>query len=200
MCHGARNCKNAWFTHFAAVNLDLPHFLLQRSLHRKQARAEEFWPRSTLHRSFERFQTINLSFRLAVALCSTVIRYRGKGVLRDVGKALGLPESLTKTLSSQVWSRTEGVEAKHAESLNLNMADRRLRLAWVTTGRFLEAFGLASLRDLPEIERVQDEGAIEADALLDRAWDTGDSDLTDGESEFDKVEDLCPATATDDTD
>lgn len=73
-------------------------------------------------------------------------------------------------------------------------------LAWVTTGRFLEAFGLASLRDLPEIERVQDEGAIEADALLDRAWDTGDSDLTDGEGEFDKVEDLCPATATDDTD
>ncbi|WP_338037881.1 hypothetical protein [Methylocystis parvus] len=129
-----------------------------------------------------------------------MIRYRGKGVLRDVGKALGLPESLTKTLSSQVWGRTEGVEAKHAESLNLNMADRRLRLAWVTTGRFLEAFGLASLRDLPEIERVQDEGAIEADALLDRAWDTGDSDLTDGESEFDKVEDLCPATATDDTD
>ncbi|WP_341870814.1 hypothetical protein [Methylocystis parvus] len=121
-------------------------------------------------------------------------------MLRDVGKALGLPESLTKTLSSQVWGRTEGVEAKHAESLNLNMADRRLRLAWVTTGRFLEAFGLASLRDLPEIERVQDEGAIEADALLDRAWDTGDSDLTDGESEFDKVEDLCPATATDDTD
>jgi error-prone DNA polymerase len=26
------------------------------------------------------------------ALCSTVIRYRAKGALRDVGKALGLPE------------------------------------------------------------------------------------------------------------
>src|SRR5690606_10405220 len=40
------------------------------------------------------------------ALCSTVIRYRSKGALRDVGKALGLTEDLIKMLSSQVcgWS------------------------------------------------------------------------------------------------
>ena len=37
------------------------------------------------------------------ALCSTVIRYRAKGALRDVGKALGLTEDLIKMLSSQVW-------------------------------------------------------------------------------------------------
>ncbi len=64
------------------------------------------------------------------ALCSTVIRYRAKGALRDVGKALGLTEDLIKMLSSQVWSwSTEGVEPKHAEELNLNLGDRRLRLA-----------------------------------------------------------------------
>jgi error-prone DNA polymerase len=64
------------------------------------------------------------------ALCSTVIRYRAKGALRDVGKALGLPEDLIKLLSSQVWGWSrEGVEAKHAEDLNLNLGDRRLRLA-----------------------------------------------------------------------
>ncbi|MGA7384460.1 MAG: PHP domain-containing protein, partial [Methylocella sp.] len=64
------------------------------------------------------------------ALCSTVIRYRAKGALRDVGKALGLPEDLIKMLSSQVWGwPEEGVEPKHAEDLNLNLGDRRLRLA-----------------------------------------------------------------------
>jgi error-prone DNA polymerase len=64
------------------------------------------------------------------ALCSTVIRYRSKGALRDVGKALGLPEDLIKMLSSQVWGWSqEGVEPKHAEELNLNLGDRRLRLA-----------------------------------------------------------------------
>ena len=63
------------------------------------------------------------------ALCSTVIRYRARGAIREVGKALGLPEDLTKALSSQIWAWSdEGVEAKHAEELNLNLADRRLRL------------------------------------------------------------------------
>jgi error-prone DNA polymerase len=64
------------------------------------------------------------------ALCSTVIRYRAKGALRDVGKALGLTEDLIKMLSGQVWGWAEdGVETKHAEELNLNTGDRRLRLA-----------------------------------------------------------------------
>ncbi|MEK1870495.1 MAG: PHP domain-containing protein, partial [Ensifer adhaerens] len=64
------------------------------------------------------------------ALCSTVIRYRAKGALRDVGKALGLPEDLIRALSSQVWGwSTQGVEPRHVEELNLNQDDRRLRLA-----------------------------------------------------------------------
>ena len=64
------------------------------------------------------------------ALCSTVIRYRAKGALRDVGKALGLTEDLIKMLSSQIWGWSEeGVEPKHAEELNLNLEDRRLKLA-----------------------------------------------------------------------
>jgi error-prone DNA polymerase len=64
------------------------------------------------------------------ALCSTVIRYRSKAALRDVGKALGLPKDLIKLLSSQVWGWSkEGIEPKHTEELNLNLSDRRLRLA-----------------------------------------------------------------------
>ena len=50
------------------------------------------------------------------ALCSTVIRYRTKGAIRDVGKALGLSEDLIGMLSSQVWGWSEdGVEeaARH---------------------------------------------------------------------------------------
>jgi len=63
------------------------------------------------------------------ALCSVVIRYRAKGALRDVGKALGLPEDLIKMLSSQVWAYADdGVEEKHIAELNLNLKDRRLRL------------------------------------------------------------------------
>ena len=63
------------------------------------------------------------------ALCSTVIRYRSRGAVRDVGKALGLPEDVTKALAGQIWNWSEdGVEDKHLADLNLNLGDRRLRL------------------------------------------------------------------------
>jgi error-prone DNA polymerase len=64
------------------------------------------------------------------ALCSIVIRYRTKGALRDVGKALGLPEDLITMLNAQVWGWSEeGIEPEHAAELNLNLGDRRLKLA-----------------------------------------------------------------------
>ncbi len=64
------------------------------------------------------------------ALCSTVIRYKAKGAIRDVGKALGLSEDLIKALSSQIWGWSEeGVQERHVGELGLNLSDRRLRLA-----------------------------------------------------------------------
>ena len=50
-----------------SLTMGLPHFLLHWSLRRKQARTEEFWSCSNIHRSFEGFQAIDLSFCLAVA-------------------------------------------------------------------------------------------------------------------------------------
>ena len=67
--------------------------------------------------------------RNRAALCATIIRYRGRGAVRDVGKALGLAEDVTGALASQVWSWSdEGVAEEHAAALNLDMDDRRLRL------------------------------------------------------------------------
>ena len=39
-------------------------------------------------------------------------------------------------------------------------------VTYVTTGKFLERFGLASLRDLPEMEKLEDEGLLSKEALL----------------------------------
>lgn len=64
------------------------------------------------------------------ALCSVISCYRGKGAIRDVGKVLGLPEDLTKLMSSQIWWWTEGVGEKDARELNINLEDRRVRLAF----------------------------------------------------------------------
>lgn len=121
--------------------------------------------------------------RERAALCATVVRYRAKGALRDVGKALGLPEDLTKTLSSQVWGWSESIEAKHAEGLNLNLQDRRLRLALdlayqlVGTPRHLSQHpgGFVLTRD-----RLDELVPIEPAAMADRAiieWDKDDIDI-----------------------
>ncbi|WP_018900709.1 error-prone DNA polymerase [Rhizobium sp. 2MFCol3.1] len=62
------------------------------------------------------------------ALCATVTRYRAKGAIRDVGKALGLPEDVIKALSSGMWSWSEEVSDRNVKELNLNPNDRRLVL------------------------------------------------------------------------
>ncbi|WP_149536633.1 error-prone DNA polymerase [Siccirubricoccus phaeus] len=63
------------------------------------------------------------------ALCATVMRFRARGAVRDVGKVMGLPEDVTGALASQVWGWSEeGVTEEHATELNLDPADRRLRL------------------------------------------------------------------------
>jgi error-prone DNA polymerase len=66
--------------------------------------------------------------RTRSALTAVVSRYRARGAVREVGKALGLPEDVTGALAS-IWGwSTEGVAEKEAKELHLNLEDRRLRL------------------------------------------------------------------------
>ena len=117
------------------------------------------------------------------ALCSTVIRYRTKGALRDVGKALGLTEDLIKMLSSQVWGWSrEGITNKHAEELNLNLGDRRLRLAFDLARQLLGAPRHLSQHPGGFVlthDRLDDLVPIEPAAMMNRQiveWDKDDID------------------------
>jgi error-prone DNA polymerase len=62
------------------------------------------------------------------ALTAVVSRFRSRGSLREVGKALGLPEDVTGALSSQVWGWSNEVDDRHADALNLDRGDPRLAL------------------------------------------------------------------------
>jgi error-prone DNA polymerase len=67
--------------------------------------------------------------RERAALCATVIRYRARGAVREVGKALGLTEDVTAALAGQIWGWSEeGISEAAAAQLNLKLGDRRLRL------------------------------------------------------------------------
>ena len=63
------------------------------------------------------------------ALTAVVSRYRTRGAVRDVGKALGLSEDVLGALSSQIWGwSNDGMQQRHVEELNLDTADPRLAL------------------------------------------------------------------------
>ncbi|WP_420143971.1 error-prone DNA polymerase [Sphingobium sp.] len=63
------------------------------------------------------------------ALTAVVTRYRTRGAVAEVGKALGLPRDLTKMLTGLVWGWSmDGISQKQIESANLNPEDHRLKL------------------------------------------------------------------------
>ncbi len=63
------------------------------------------------------------------ALTAVVSRYRTRGAVREVGKALGVPEDLTAGLAGQVWGwSNEGVSEADAAALNLDASEPRLAL------------------------------------------------------------------------
>lgn len=67
--------------------------------------------------------------RHRAGLTATVIHYRGKRALREVGRAMGLTEDTISALSSQLWGffSAEGLEDQRLREIGLDPADRRLQ-------------------------------------------------------------------------
>ncbi|MBP2301728.1 error-prone DNA polymerase [Azospirillum picis] len=60
-------------------------------------------------------------------LTATVIRYRARGALRDVGKAMGLSADLVARLTGSIWGWSrEGVDEERARTLGVDPDDPRL--------------------------------------------------------------------------
>lgn len=66
--------------------------------------------------------------RERAGLCATVIHYRGKRAIREVGRAMGLTEDTISALSSQLWGffSAQGLEADRMREIGLDPTDRRL--------------------------------------------------------------------------
>ncbi len=114
------------------------------------------------------------------ALVCTVTRYRAKGAIKDVGKAMGLPEDVTKALSSGLWSWSEEITERNVRELNLDPDDYRL----VTTLRLAREL-MGAPRHLGQHvggfvltrSRLDDLVPIEPAAMKDRQvieWDKDD--------------------------
>jgi error-prone DNA polymerase len=68
--------------------------------------------------------------RARAALCATVISYRSRSAIRDVGKALGLSDDVTGALAGTVWGTSDKALAeKRIREAGLDPADPGLRQA-----------------------------------------------------------------------
>lgn len=117
------------------------------------------------------------------ALTAVVSRYRARGAVRDVGKALGLPEDLTGSLAGLVWGwSAEGVGEKQVAELNLDLADRRLRLTLELARKLIGVPRHMSQHPGGFVlthDRLDDLVPIEPAAMADRQiieWDKDDID------------------------
>jgi DNA-directed DNA polymerase III PolC len=67
--------------------------------------------------------------RHRAGLCATVIHYRGKRAIREVGRAMGLTQDTISALSSQLWGffAAGGMEAQRMREIGLDPTDPRLK-------------------------------------------------------------------------
>nr|WP_209003359.1 error-prone DNA polymerase [Stappia taiwanensis] len=60
-------------------------------------------------------------------LCATVIHFRTRAAIREVGKVMGLSQDVTANLSGQIWGLSnKGADLDHARQLGLDLQNRRL--------------------------------------------------------------------------
>ncbi|MGJ8617566.1 MAG: error-prone DNA polymerase [Sulfitobacter sp.] len=65
--------------------------------------------------------------RERAGLCATVIHFRTRAAIREVGKVMGLSQDVTAGLSSQIWGMSNGgVDLDRIREIGLDPSDRRL--------------------------------------------------------------------------
>ena len=122
--------------------------------------------------------------RHRAAICATVISYRKRSAIRDVGKALGLTEDVTSALANTVWgSWGDGLQEEHIIGAGLKPGDGRLKLALELTQELMgfprhlsQHVGGFVLTQKPLVETVPIGNA----AMEDRTfieWDKDDIDV-----------------------
>src|SRR5690606_22359866 len=72
-------------------------------------------------------------------IVATVIHYRPRSAIRDVGKALGLTEDVTARLADTVWgSYGSEVRDEHVDRTGIRRDDPRMKLALDLTAELIQ--------------------------------------------------------------
>ena len=117
-------------------------------------------------------------------IVATIIHYRPRSAIRDVGKALGLTEDVTARMADTVWgSWGEGVKDDHVDRTGLSRDDARMKLALELTAELIkfprhlsQHVGGFVLSQTPLLEIVPIGNAAMADRTFIE-WDKDDIDF-----------------------
>ena len=76
--------------------------------------------------------------RHRAGLCATVIHFRTRAAISEVGKVMGLSQDVTANLSSQIWGTSSGgADPERVRELGLDMSDPRLALTLKLIGEII---------------------------------------------------------------
>jgi error-prone DNA polymerase len=75
--------------------------------------------------------------RHRAAICSTVVHYRARRAIREVGKVLGLTEDVTAALAKTVWGYGDGLPDDHVRQAGLDPANPAIRQAVALTDELI---------------------------------------------------------------
>jgi len=134
LCQGRGSAANSvacYCLDITAVDPTKQHVLIERFISQERKEPPDIDVDFEHERREEVMQYIYRRYgRARAAIVATVIHYRPRSAIRDVGKALGLTEDVTARLADTIWgSFGRAIEDAHIDQTGVNRTDPRLALA-----------------------------------------------------------------------
>jgi error-prone DNA polymerase len=131
LCQGRGSAGNSilcWALGITDVNPDQIGMVFERFISRYRGEPPDIDVDFEHERREEVIQWIYARYgRHRAGLCATVIHFRSRAAIREVGKVMGLSQDVTAALSGQIWGLSGGgADPARVRELGLDPADRRL--------------------------------------------------------------------------
>ncbi len=133
LCQGRGSAANSiicWALGITDVNPDMIGMVFERFISRHRGEPPDIDVDFEHERREEVIQWIYEKYsRHRAGLCATVIHFRSRAAIREVGKVMGLSADVTSALAGQVWGiSNQGADPTRLREVGLNPDDRRLAL------------------------------------------------------------------------
>ena len=133
LCQGRGSAANSavcFCLGITSVNPDKSNLLFARFISENRSEPPDIDVDFEHERREEVIQYIYRRYgRHRAAICATVVHYRSRRAIREVGKALGLTEDVTAALAKTVWGYGDGYPDDHIRQAGLDPSNPAIRQA-----------------------------------------------------------------------